>query len=648
MGGDHRRRSQTKRRFRQVHSREEDELETVDDLAHAAQFAIFPVAPVAIAENGNPMKADDDNEIEVADDESNSDSCVADVMPNEPETDDDAKYNDDNSESGDGESDDDLTEALQRMEQTTAEEEANQTGTASNPPKTENEVDGYKASIQELESQLQIQLTVKGATNTAGTHNYMDVSINDVSPAGKLKNHMVLDRTVVVESILSSPASYQGTSGPLDEGSLLIIKKSDNIDNEKNTSKAIWIPLGRIFEVFGPVSQPLYTIRLPSPLRDEKKKPLAKSNLKTKHIAKQYERNGVEAEEAEANVCSQEEETQRQDEESKKGSFSLNELSKKRREVVSSSEQVHDADGKDGLIQSTSNNSQCQITKKETSDDPENDGLSSTILPTPSSDSRDKPRTVECEVKNENPANDGTENVIIDPWAIDGEYTVFLSQNKDIQVYYIQDEAKLIDTGLVLRTSGKGCDASNRYDEEILDSSEAYYSDDEKEREAKNKKKGGTRKKTLLRTNHPRQQPHQRFRGRQTQQHQLHAPTRFPNTMVTAQQGRPTLPPPPPPKYYGYGQHHGTLPQGFHRMTDQTKSQAGFQQSSSLYQYPTESSFCRHASIPPPPPPPPPRPHQSHPYHGTTPPPYPFQGSSLMPPPPPPSKNPNEPPTYQY
>mmetsp|Transcript_6222 Transcript_6222/g.15397 ORF Transcript_6222/g.15397 Transcript_6222/m.15397 type:complete len:645 (-) Transcript_6222:57-1991(-) len=644
MGRDHRRRSQTKRRFRQVKSTEENSLETVDDLAHAAQFAIFPAAAaatVAVAERGNPTKADDDNEIEVEDNDSAnaSDASIPDAMPNEPQNDDDVQLNDADSESSDGESDVDLAEALQKMEEAATEGQENLTATAApNPPKTENEVDGYKASIQELESQLKIQLTVKSATNTAGMNDNMDITINDVSPAGNIKNHMVLDRTVVVQSILRSPASHQGVSGPLDEGSLLVIQISDN-DNAKNASGAIWIPLGRIFEVFGPVSQPLYTIRLPTPLFNGKKQPpVTRSNPETKPVAKCHERKEVESEEVEADVCGEEEDTERNEKEGKNGTVSNNEIG---RQAISSSEQVHEAEEKDENI------GQCLTTIKETSNVPEDEGLSSTIPMTSSSDNKEKSQAVESEVKNKNPITDETEENIIDPWAIDGEYTLFLSQNKDVQVYYVQDEAKLIDTGLVLRTSGKGCDASNKYDEEILDSSEAYYSDDEKEREAKNKKKGGTRKKTLLRNNHQRQQIDHRPRERHGQQQQLqyNNSPRFTNAMVAAQQGRSTIPPPPPPQYFGYGQHHGTLPQGFHRTTDQIKPQGGFQQPPVLYQYPKESSFHRHASIPPPPPPPP-RPHQPQPYQGTTPPPYPLQGASSVPPPPP--QKSNEPPNYQY
>jgi hypothetical protein len=56
-------------------------------------------------------------------------------------------------------------------------------------------------------------------------------------------------------------------------------------------------------------------------------------------------------------------------------------------------------------------------------------------------------------------------------------------------VYYIEDEAKLLDTFAIMRNSGKGCDASNLYDEEVLNVNDLYFSDDEEERQFKSNKK---------------------------------------------------------------------------------------------------------------------------------------------------------------
>ena len=65
---------------------------------------------------------------------------------------------------------------------------------------------------------------------------------------------MVEDRTIVVESVAT------GGTAPLDEGSLLVIQ----IEADDENAKSQLVPLGKVFELFGPVSRPLYTIRLPS------------------------------------------------------------------------------------------------------------------------------------------------------------------------------------------------------------------------------------------------------------------------------------------------------------------------------------------------------------------------------------------------
>ena len=68
-----------------------------------------------------------------------------------------------------------------------------------------------------------------------------------------------------------------------------------------------------------------------------------------------------------------------------------------------------------------------------------------------------------------------------DPWAEDGRHTKLLRGHPSIDVYFVRDEARLIDTSHVIQLSGKGCDASNLYDEE-LNANEIDYSDDEEER----------------------------------------------------------------------------------------------------------------------------------------------------------------------
>ena len=632
MGRDNRRRIQSKRRFRQI-----DENEIVDDLAHAAQFAVFSASAVATttpAESGDPVKEEDDNEIEVGDDDGNdddSDISIADASPNNDDDQDDDEG--DVSESDDNESDDDLAEALMRMERASAEDEA-KIATSSNPPKTENEVDGYNVPIQELESQLQIQLTVEGKIGTTTTsNNDMNISMNEVSLAGRIKNYMILGRTVVVESFMNSP-SPQNFTGPLDEGSLLVVKIPD-ITND--LSKANWIPLGRVFEIFGPVSQPLYTIRLPSPPSKEKEitstDKSVKRNLKKRggrvHAEEDKAKNGVDKNENKTITVGN------------TGSNKASAVDNGDGSIISN-KKGSDSEEKGPVVQSPPIQSQTAI--KGTSE-PENIDASSNTESLPSAANIvEKPlptkeiENAESVAMDETTNNDETEPPVNDPWAMDGEYATFLSQNKDIEVYYIQDEAKMIDTGIVLRDSGKGCDASNIYDEEILDSSEAYYSDDEKEREAKSKKKGRKKKQQGNNGGNRYQSNQARSRNFNQQKIQLNSSSNFQNTPAAGQYHFRPPPPPPPPLGYGYSQHAGSLPSGFHRPTQL----GGFPQTSTLHQYPAQSAFHGQASVPPPYS----MPNQQYPYQRAPPPPP--QSTSSIPPPPPPPRNPNEPPAYQY
>mmetsp|Transcript_25274 Transcript_25274/g.69677 ORF Transcript_25274/g.69677 Transcript_25274/m.69677 type:complete len:644 (+) Transcript_25274:152-2083(+) len=643
MGKDHQnRRSQTKRRFRLMeNSHNEEKLEIVDDLAHAAQFAIIPNAALPAAaclgESVDPMKNQDDgNEIEVDDDDSESDASIDDATDMA-----DSARDDDGDSDHDESDDEDLVEAMRRMnEATAAEEEARLT--VSNAPKTENEVDGYKIPIQELESQLQIRLTVDdGTTAVASSNKNKDIPANQLSLAGRIKNYMVMDRTVVVQSISSGSQGTQQSRGPLDEGSLLVIKKhavSDDSVFSDDTDSGCLIPLGRIFEVFGPVSQPLYTIRLPSPPSALKNNQKA-SNSKTskKHSIKQSsnsngksketeldEEDGIPADDSDQNVTKANE----KNEEPREGNSSS--------DVLSKPESSDNANGEDAMNESPSSFTELDPVGKKKGSECENRDISQQQISEKTEQIEDE-KGSSSNVESAAPGgiDSPPENSVVDLWAKDGEYAKFLSQNKDIEVYYIQDEAKLIDTAFVMRSSGKGCDASNMYDEEIVNSSEAYYSDDEKEREAKNKKKGTGRKKKQQRNN-----------DRQRQIHQNNFRT-FQSNAAPGYYGQRPPPPPPPPQTRGYGQRPDSVPQGFHQTAQQQYQQAGGQKPYPTYQYPPQSMFHRQApGIPPPPPPP--GYNQPYQYQGTLQPPPGSQSMSTMAPPPPPPRNPNEPPAYQY
>ena len=89
----------------------------------------------------------------------------------------------------------------------------------------------------------------------------------------------------------------------------------------------------------------------------------------------------------------------------------------------------------------------------------------------------------------EEKTKDNTERKEEDPWSINGVLTKLISSQPNITIYYSEEEAKMVDKETIARNSGKGCDASNVYDEEVQNTDEMYFSDDEQEREARRKGK---------------------------------------------------------------------------------------------------------------------------------------------------------------
>lgn len=191
---------------------------------------------------------------------------------------------------------------------------------------------------------------------------------------------MVTDRTIVVQSVAT------GGSAPLDEGSLLVLRVQ-NEGNDKETTRLM--PLGKVFELFGPVSRPLYTIRLPS----AKKQPSKKVEKKTTECVDR-DSDEISLNEDEPRECGESEED---------APVAENMLTEGEESVLNE-------------VSSTSN-----------TDEKEQNG------------SR--------EIKD-------TES---DPWGPKGKYTNLLESTQRMPVYYIPDIATLLDTGAVIRNSGRGC-----------------------------------------------------------------------------------------------------------------------------------------------------------------------------------------------
>jgi hypothetical protein len=236
--------------------RQEEEPMT-NDLEIAAAFAQIP--PVVVGPRTTLAAEEDGNEIDVdSDDEAVENQAPTDATdPTDlPAGDKDSRHpmaaaqNADADDESDAESDFDLTEALQNMEDPHEEDEDNEAATATGltaaraAPQTTHEIDAYHASVPQVEAALGTSLQVPDRLPQQATQ-----------PAGHVQHFMVEERTLVVRSLPGLP---------LEEGALLVLRQPPG----PNTLPQ-WIPLGKILEVFGPVSQPMYSIRLPEPIPGE-------------------------------------------------------------------------------------------------------------------------------------------------------------------------------------------------------------------------------------------------------------------------------------------------------------------------------------------------------------------------------------------
>ena len=542
----------------------EEATETVDDLAFAASFAIASVAAgVAPALEIRATSSSSGESLSSAELESDREVPGATTKHGGDREIDD---------SGD-ESDVDLAEALAKMTRDSADENSgdemggsgkrrgrkseNKDAAATSVPRTENELDSYAVSVFELEDKLNLDLTIDADSCIEG-------KASELCPAGNIKNHLVRERTIVVES---SGVGNSMASRPLDEGSLLVIKTKDD-------GKSI-VPLGRVFEVFGPVRKPLYSIRLLSP------KDLAKANRRP--IATHSEDKDEIDVDNDGEVAP----------------------------VASVGEVVESSDNAPKYLRKSKLRSSATHGEKKDAIDIDND---EEVAPVDegvdSSDSSAKAQ-VDSRKEIDLPPPD-------DPWSENGHHTKMLRENPKAEVFFIKDEAKLIDTHSVIKLSGKGCDASNRYDEEVLNKSEMYFSDDEAERLVKKgKKKGGRQGRNSVQEHGQRGEGrggdcgHGRGRGRgrstgrgESRQHWQQHYQIPPNHMVhqyQRQQGAPLSQ--QGNQYHQYQQPNNYQAPG---MVPPPPPPPQYQQ-----QYPVwPHNYNQSRYVPPPPPPPPPPPSQ--------------------------------------
>ena len=230
---------------------EEEEEPVTNDLEIAAAYAVAQYKAATPADDNEIIVDDDcdDNEAVIPNNSEETKESIPENIEKDGET---GPAEEDNE--SDADSDLDLTEALQKMDAHTDEEIQGLSTTGA--PKTIHEVDGYHGSVQQVEQVLGTSLNVDA------------VPRQQTQPAGHIQHFMTDERIMVVQSLGNSPLL-------LEEGNLLVLKEPS------------WIPLGKILEVFGPVSQPLYSIRLPEPVDKEQEDPWSPEGKYTNFVRQQ-------------------------------------------------------------------------------------------------------------------------------------------------------------------------------------------------------------------------------------------------------------------------------------------------------------------------------------------------------------------------
>jgi rRNA processing protein Gar1 len=404
-------------------------------------------------------------------------------------------------------------------------------------PRTENEIDLYNCPTEELqklnvlddiivencgEVSSTIAPTTLSATSTATTLNLDDSLKAKLRIAGTVRSYLACQRTIVIDSFI--PPSLSGGGGgvgngaplrysfhgasvsqPLDIGSMLVIitkeeflggSKNDgtgekctatamheivdddnNNENGKTTQYTVQI-LGKIMEIFGPVQRPFYAIRLPDPPRPPPPPPPPSKIVKEELV--------------------DDERSEKQQQLDAANNFNeVNDPSCEVAKKVDEDEDTHKAEQPDvrdvnadiAIVALT--NGKSRSSQNETSVDQDGE------VNQPATEKVD----VEGKVHDESTSTavaikditDGaTTQKMDDPWSSDGgKLSTMLLSTPNAAVYSLSDYSKLVDTANVIRISGKGCDASNMYDEEVGMDEQQYFSDDEQEREAKRRGGGG-------------------------------------------------------------------------------------------------------------------------------------------------------------
>eukprot|EP00979_Chaetoceros_neogracilis_P005370 scaffold982_cov234-Chaetoceros_neogracile.AAC.10 len=318
--------SQSKRKYN--HQQNSYAEEAVDDLAFAASYAIVTTPDIKI-----PIESPGKKPTNSLNERDRDGEGIAAVQSKSQHGNDmrEAKDSDSEQDSSDDESEAGLSEQLARMEKEDFPKKAQQNSRII-VPTTQNEVDLYNCPVAELEQKLDLDL---------------GISKNDeIITKNQLGNIAVKDNEICV------------------------------------------VPLGKILEVFGPVSNPLYTLRL----------------TKTSGPKKQDARPSTDS------------------------------------TKVGKDEDPLSAEENDNTIKDI--NSKGSIVAKEEGAQLEGDVI--------------KNNANNIENLNESKSGDNCP----DTWSKDGVLTEWIKSNGNMQVYYSEDQVKMVDTLTVARNSRKGCGKS--------------------------------------------------------------------------------------------------------------------------------------------------------------------------------------------
>jgi len=310
---------------------------------------------------------------------------------------------DDDEDSSSDESDVDLSEELARMEKEDEPKKASQNSRIV-VPTTQNEVDIYNCPVKELEKKLDLDLGVSDVLlfrpSDAGVM-HARITPDRIRLAGHIKFHMVSDRTIVVESCPESGASSHISTNPanqnqsllLDEGSILLLKMSKH-DEILTKNQLGSIALADNEVCVVPLGKVLEVF---GPVA----KPLYTLRLVNSSVSKS------------------------QDEKPRIDSAQM-----------STDDNLSPA-GEEKVVKEE-NPSVAEEGAEKNEQETFVDGM-----------------IVKKEVENVGPVTESRADP--EPWSKDGALTEWIKSETNIQVYYSEDQVKIVDTQSVVRNSRKGC-----------------------------------------------------------------------------------------------------------------------------------------------------------------------------------------------